>query len=152
MLAAHVDAVGDDLRALVHDLHAHPETANEEQQAAAAFADLLARRGYDPQVGVRGLATAVRAEVASAGFDPARHRTVAVLGEYDALPEIGHACGHNVIAATAVGASVALRRLLDDDPDAFQGRVVVLGTPAEEGHTGKEHLARAGAFDGSTPR
>ncbi len=147
-LASHVDAVGDDLRALVHDLHAHPETAYEEHHAAAAFAGLLARHGYDPQVGVDGLATAVRAEVASAGFDPARHRTVAVLGEYDALPGLGHACGHNVIAATAVGAAVALRRLLAEDPDAFEGRVVVLGTPAEEGHTGKEHLARAGAFDG----
>ncbi|VXC19024.1 Peptidase M20 domain-containing protein 2 [Nocardioides sp. AX2bis] len=147
-LAAHVDAVGDDLCALVHDLHAHPETAYEEHHAAAAFADLLTRHGYAPQVDVHGLATAVRAEVASPGFDPDRHRTVAVLGEYDALPGIGHACGHNVIAATAVGAAVALRRLLGEDPDAFEGRVVVLGTPAEEGHTGKEHLARAGAFDG----
>ena len=109
---------------------------------------MLERSGFEVAVGVHGLDTAVRAELVSAGFDPARHRTVAVLAEYDALPEIGHACGHNVIAASAVGAAVALRRLLAEDPSAFEGRVVLLGTPAEEGHTGKEHLARAGAFDG----
>jgi len=147
-LAEVVDAIGDDLRALVHDLHAHPETAFVEHHAAAAVATLLRRHGLDPQVGVHGLATAVRAEVRSPGFDPSRHRTVAVLGEYDALPEIGHACGHNVIAATAVGAVIALQRLLEDDPGAFEGRAVLLGTPAEEGHTGKEHLAREGALDG----
>ncbi len=142
-----VETVAADLRALVHDLHGHPETAYEEHHAADAVAGLLRRHGLAAAVGVHGLATAVRAEVTSPGFDPVRHRTVAVLAEYDALPDLGHACGHNVIAATAVGAAVALRRVLEDHPEV-EGRVVLLGTPAEEGHTGKEHLARAGAFDG----
>ncbi len=143
-----VDGLAPELCALLHRLHADPETAFEEARAAAAVAEVLERSGFEVAVGVHGLDTAVRAELVSAGFDPARHRTVAVLAEYDALPEIGHACGHNVIAASAVGAVVALRRLLAEDPSAFEGRVVLLGTPAEEGHTGKEHLARAGAFDG----
>ena len=147
-VAGLVDDLAADLHALVHALHAEPEEAFAEHGSARRVADLLGRHGVDATVGVHGLETAVRAEVTSAGFDPDRHRTVAVLGEYDALPEIGHGCGHNVIAATAVGATVALARLLDRSPSAFEGRVVFLGTPAEEGHTGKEYLAREGAFDG----
>ena len=147
-VASHVDDLAADLHGLLHGLHGHPETAFEERVSARAIAELLHAQGIEPTVGVHGLETAVRAEVTSAGFDPARHRTVAILGEYDALPEIGHGCGHNVIAATAVGATVALKRLLDDDRAAFEGRVVFLGTPAEEGHTGKEYMAREGAFDG----
>ena len=147
-VAGHVDDLAADLHALVHALHAEPETAFAEHASARRIADLLGRHGVAATVGVHGLETAVRAEVTSAGYDPARHRTVAVLGEYDALPEIGHGCGHNVIAATAVGATIALARLLDQAPSAFEGRVVFLGTPAEEGHTGKEYLAREGAFDG----
>ncbi len=143
-----VDELGPDLCKLLHRLHEVPETAFEETLAAAAVAALLERHGFEVTVGAHGLDTAVRAEVVTGGFDATRHRTVAVLAEYDALPEIGHACGHNVIAASAVGAVVALRQLLRADPGCGEGRVVLLGTPAEEGHTGKEHLARAGAFDG----
>ncbi|WP_344006472.1 amidohydrolase [Nocardioides lentus] len=145
-LAGHVDGLGDDLVALATDLHDHPELAFAEVRSAGAVAGLLRRHGLAAEVGVHGLATAVRAEVVTPGFDPARHRTVAVLAEYDALPGLGHACGHNVIAATAVGAVLGLRATL---PAAgVEGRVVLLGCPAEEGHTGKEYLARAGALDG----
>ncbi len=147
-MAAVVESLGDDLAGIVHELHAHPETAFEESRSAGVLAKVLESHGLEAALGVHGLTTAVRAEVTSAGFDPDRHRTIAILGEYDALPEIGHGCGHNVIAATAVGATVALKQLLEDDPEAFEGRVVLLGTPAEEGHTGKEYLAREGAFDG----
>jgi amidohydrolase len=84
--------------------------------------------------------TAIRAELTGASAGP----TIAVLSEYDALPGIGHACGHNVIAATGVGAFLALASVKDELP----GRVVFLGTPAEEGHSGKEVLARNGAFEG----
>src|SRR5699024_3096095 len=69
-------------------------------------------------------------------------------GQYDALPEIGHACGHNIIATAGVGAFLALHALYEADPDSVPGTVVLLGTPAEEGHSGKEVMARAGAFDG----
>jgi len=147
-VVADVEASGGDLVALAMDLHAHPELAFAETRSAAAVAGLAAHLGLAPQVGAHGLATAVRAEVTSPGFDPVRHRTVAVLAEYDALPGLGHACGHNVIAATAVGAAAALGRLLADPPPGVEGRVVLLGCPAEEGHTGKEYLARGGAFDG----
>ncbi|MGA9750006.1 MAG: M20 family metallopeptidase [Nocardioides sp.] len=148
VLAALVEDLSEDLAHIVHELHAHPETAFEEVGSAQVLAKVLESHGLEVTVGVHGLETAVRAEVTSAGFDESRHRTIAVLGEYDALPEVGHACGHNVIAATAVGAVVALKRLLEQDAGAFEGRVVFLGTPAEEGHTGKEYLAREGAFDG----
>lgn len=140
------DAVADlqpALTTLARELHADPETAFEEVRAAGRIATLLAAEGAEPRVGVHGLDTAVRAEV---GSDTGR--TIAILAEYDALPGIGHACGHNVIAATGVGAFLALARLAASDPDAVPGRVVLLGTPAEEGHTGKEYLAREGAFDG----
>ncbi|WP_232547147.1 M20 family metallopeptidase [Propioniciclava soli] len=125
-------------------LHADPETAFAEHRSVARIADLLEREGQAASVGVHGLDTALRAEF-TAGEGG---RTVALLAEYDALPEIGHACGHNVIAGAAVGAFLALRRLAEAHPDAVRGRVVLLGTPAEEGHTGKEYLAREGAFDG----
>lgn len=72
------------------------------------LARTLESHGIEATVGVHGLDTAVRAEVTSLDFDPTRHRTVAILGEYDALPDAGHGSGHNVIAATAVGATIAL--------------------------------------------
>lgn len=74
--------------------------------------------------------------------------TLAILSEYDALPVVGHGCGHNVIAVMGLGAFLALAALAKADPSAVPGRVVFLGTPAEEGHTGKEYMARNGAFDG----
>lgn len=125
---------------LAHALHADPETAFGEVRAAGRIKDLLQREGIKASVGVHGLATALRAEF-TAGTGG---RTIGILAEYDALPEIGHACGHNVIAAAGVGAFLALHRTRD----TLNGRVVLLGTPAEEGHTGKEYLARNNAFDG----
>ena len=123
-----------------HDLAAHPEVAFAEHRSAAALADLVA--SYDVPVtrGAHGLDTALRAEV---GGDP-DGPTVAILSEYDALPGIGHGCGHNVIATAGVGAFLALAASRDRLP----GRVVWLGTPAEEGGSGKELMALEGAFDG----
>ena len=139
-----VEALHPALTELALALHADPETAFGEVRSARRVAEVLAAEGVDATVGVHGLDTAVRAEfTAGAGG-----RTIGILAEYDALPEIGHACGHNIICATGVGAFLALHRLAQTDPDAFDGRVVLLGTPAEEGHTGKEYMARAGAFDG----
>ncbi|WPF66203.1 M20 family metallopeptidase [Corynebacterium sp. 22KM0430] len=144
----HITQVGEalrgDLRNLAFDLHDHPEEAFEEHYAAATIAGLLRARGHEVEVGVGGLDTALRAEIASPGFDPRCDPTVAILAEYDALPGIGHGCGHNIIAASGVGAFLAASQSIS----AVRGRIVLLGTPAEEGHTGKEYLIRGGAFAG----
>ena len=136
-VTASVQRLGDDLVALSHDVHAHPELGYAEHHAAAAVAALLDRHGHDAEVGAYGLATAVRARVGTG-----RPR-VAVLAEYDALPGIGHACGHNVICATAVGAFLAAAEVIAD----ADGSVELIGTPAEEGGGGKELIAQAGGFD-----
>lgn len=133
-----VDADAGDLIGLSRDLHAHPELLFEEHHAAKAIAELVRSRGIDVETGVGGLATALRAQVGTG-----RAPVVAICAEYDALPGIGHACGHNVIAATAVGAFLACAAVADELP----GTVQLLGTPGEEGGGGKEHLARAGVFD-----
>lgn len=141
-LAQAVTRRADALIGLSHDLHARPEVLFTEHHAVEALARLLTDAGHDPQVGVYGLDTALRAEVGDRGSD-ADGPTVAVLAEYDALPGLGHACGHNVICATAAGAFLALAEVIDD----LDGRVVLLGTPGEEGGGGKEIMAQAGAFD-----
>lgn len=127
-----------DLLELSHDIHAHPELNFEEHHAAAAVASLLERHGYDVEVGAWGLPTAVHASVGSDGPH------VAILAEYDALPSIGHGCGHNVICAIGVGGFLALAPLIEE----LGGRLSLFGTPAEEGGCGKELIARAGGFDG----
>lgn len=148
-LSATVEEVAGELHRIVRTLHDEPEVAFEETRSAALLAETISSlTGVEVQTGAHGVPTALRAEAASASFDPERHRTVAVLSEYDALPEIGHACGHNVIAATGVGAFVALARLLTSGDSQVQGRVVFLGTPAEEGHSGKEVMAAHGAWEG----
>src|SRR3954469_2227743 len=134
-----VEAAGPDLLALSADLHAHPEEGYAEHRSVQAVADLLARHGITAEVGVHGLPTALRARTYSGG------PTVAVLAEYDALPGIGHGCGHNVICAAAVGAFLGLHAVLSSE---VPGTAVLLGTPAEEGGGGKEVMARDGAFDG----
>ncbi|WP_026549373.1 M20 family metallopeptidase [Arthrobacter sp. Br18] len=135
-----VNGLTHTLNDVVHTLHAHPETAFKEYSSVKLLQQTLIRHGIDARTGVHGVETSVWAEVG----DGSRGRTIAVLAEYDALPGIGHACGHNVIAAAGVGAFLALAAVADQLP----GRVVFLGTPAEEGHSGKEILARNGAFDG----
>lgn len=171
-----VEDLRDPLAALAEEIHGLAEVAFEENRSAQAIAELLLSRGLEVELGVHGLATALRSEIigsapdeaealdeagapdekaapdapgeTAAGGPAATGPTVAVLAEYDALPGLGHACGHNVIAAMGVGAHLALAALAGEDPAALPGRIVLLGTPAEEGHTGKEHMARAGAFDG----
>lgn len=137
-LDAAVDAEAGELIGLSHDLHAHPELAFEEHHAAKAVAELMRRRGIDVATGVGGLPTALRAEVGT-GTSP----VITICAEYDALPGIGHACGHNVIAATAVGAFLACAQVADELP----GTVQLVGCPGEEGGGGKEYLAQGGVFD-----
>ena len=129
---------GDTLLDVSHDIHAHPELNFEERHAHDALCAALADAGLDVEEHAFGLDTAFAARVGTEG------PVIAVLCEYDALPEIGHACGHNVIAAAGLGAGLAAAALADE----LGGRLLILGTPAEEGGGGKVLMAREGAFDG----
>ena len=113
----------------------------------AVLADIVEEHGFLTRRGVYGVETAFEASWQSADFDPERHPTVAILAEYDALPQIGHACGHNVIAAAGVTGFLAVTAVLDDAPVA-SGRILFQGTPAEEGHSGKEYMIRGGSLEG----
>lgn len=132
-----VNEARQDLVALSRAIHGYSETAFEEARSAARVAGSLEEAGFAVEVGYGGLPTSVRAV---AGSGPLR---VVICAEYDALPEIGHACGHNVIAAAAVGAGLGLARVADD----VGLEVTILGTPAEEAGGGKVLLLDAGAFD-----
>src|SRR6202022_2819888 len=119
------------------DIHANPEIAYEERQAVGWLAELLKRHGFSVEVGVADTPTAFVATRRN-GTGP----TVAFLSEYDALRGLGHGCGHNLIATASAGAGSALADALD----RLRGRVLVIGTPAEEGGGGKIRLIRAGIF------
>jgi amidohydrolase len=134
-----VDEEAGALARLAADIHGHPELRFEEQRAAAWITDLLAARQHEVERGLAGMPTAFRARAGVPGG-----AKVAILAEYDALPEIGHACGHNLIAAAAVGAFVAAAKVAA----RAGGEVVLIGTPAEEGGGGKIKLLRDGAFEG----
>jgi len=134
-----VSADARDLAMLAAKLHAHPELRFEEVKAAGWISELVASRQIAVERGLGGMPTSLRACAGTAGGP-----RVAILAEYDALPEIGHACGHNLIAAGAVGAFLAAARVVAQTG----GEVVLLGTPAEEGGGGKIKLIEAGAFDG----
>ncbi len=138
-VCAAVDAMRDELLRISHAIHARPELAFEEHAAAELLVSALRGAGLEVVAGAHGLETAFAAEFGADGAP-----CVALLAEYDALPGIGHACGHNLIATSGVGAGLALHALGESLP----GRVRVLGTPAEEHGCGKELMARAGALDG----
>ncbi len=130
-----------DLFDLSKDVHAHPELNYEEYYSSDALAGFLERRDFQVERGIGGVETAFRATIAGgAGNGP----TIAVLAEYDALPEIGHGCGHNLIAMAAMGAALGLQANAVNLP----GRVEIIGTPAEEGGGGKIRLLESGVFDG----
>lgn len=141
-LKARALAVIDDLREefirISTTIHSHPELAFKEFESAALLSNTLEQHGYTVRRGVAGLETAFRAELGDASTGP----TIALVAEYDALPEIGHACGHNIIGTAAIAAGVALRSVMDE----LKGRVVVVGAPAEEGGGGKVILVEHGVF------
>jgi amidohydrolase len=135
------DAIDANAAALLetsHAIHRVPELAFHEHEAAARLVHDVERAGLTVTRGAYGLETAYESEI---GTDGPR---VAILSEYDALPGIGHACGHNIIAVAGLGPSLALASLGRDLP----GRIRYLGTPAEERGGGKELMAQEGAFDG----
>jgi amidohydrolase len=135
---AEIDALADSLVEVSHAIHDHPQLNFEEHHAHDLLCATLDRAGLDVEPHAFGVDTAFAARAGTSG------PLVAVICEYDALPEIGHACGHNVIAAAGLGAGIAAAHLAE----ALGGRVVVLGTPAEEGGGGKVFMAREGAFEG----
>lgn len=133
-----IDAMAPELIGISHRIHARPELAFHEHFAAGLLADTLDAKGLPATRAAFGLETAYAAAFGEGDAE------VAILSEYDALPGIGHACGHNIIATTGLGAALALAGLEGRLP----GRVRYLGTPAEEMGGGKELMAQEGAFDG----
>ncbi|MFH1485683.1 MAG: M20 family metallopeptidase [Chloroflexota bacterium] len=118
-------------------IHANPELGFQEVQATGWLTDYLESNGFRVARGVAGLPTAFTASYGSGS------PVIGILAEYDALPKLGHACGHNLIGTSAVGAGVALKSVID----GVGGKVVVLGTPAEELHGGKAIMAERGIFN-----
>ena len=136
-----IDAAREELFGIALDIHAHPELNSQEFHAAKLLSDTLEAHDFAVERGIGGVETAFRATLeGGAGDGP----TVAVLAEYDALPEIGHGCGHNLIAMAGLGAGLGVQANIKNLP----GRLVVIGTPAEEGGGGKIKLLDAGVFDG----
>ncbi len=137
-LRAAVERHATTLVELSHQLHEHPETAFEERQACAWVSEPLEQAGFAIDRNIGTLETAFKATYGSGSLN------IAICAEYDALPRLGHACGHNIIAAAAVGAALALATVAEE----LDLTVTVLGTPAEEGGGGKIPMLKAGAFDG----
>jgi len=133
-----IDAMRTELIALSLSIHGDPEIGYKEHRSAAKLTDFLAANGFTIQRGYKGVETAYRGDASGKGKGP----TVAILTEYDALPDIGHACGHNLIAMMGTGAAIGVRAVLGELP----GRLAAIGTPAEEGGGGKVALVRAGGF------
>src|SRR5689334_8136514 len=124
-------------------IHAHPEIGHQEVEASRRLAGMLESEGIPVEMGTAGMATAFKAELQGCGTGP----RVAILAEYDALPGLGHGCGHNLIGTSAIGAGLALKEVVPELP----GSIWVLGTPAEESAApnsgGKVHMVNAGVFD-----
>ena len=135
-----IDELQEELVETSLDIHAHPELNYEEHHAAMLLADSLESHGFQVERGVGGVETAFRGTILGGKGDGP---TVALLAEYDALPDIGHGCGHNLIAISNLGAGLGVRAAME----SLAGRLVVLGTPAEEGGGGKIRMLNAGVFD-----
>jgi len=138
-VCADVDKRKSDLIEISRQIHAHPETNFEERFAHKILTDYIADQKLAVTRGAYDLDTAFDVSI-SGGSGP----TVAVLCEYDALPGIGHACGHNIIATAGLGAGLALSGVVEQ----CDGNLRLMGTPAEEGGGGKIEMARKGAFEG----
>jgi amidohydrolase len=131
-----IDSGYPGLRELSRKLHDHPETAMEEHRASAWLGEFLKRNAFTVESGICDLPTAFKGKYGKG------RPVIAFLAEYDALPKLGHACGHNLIATSSVAAAVACRRVVD----RLGGSITVFGTPAEELHGGKAMMAARGAF------
>lgn len=167
-LKAHIEALAPQIVALSQDIHAHPEVGYQEFYAADAVAKLLQAHGIEVERASFGMETSLRAQIGSEAATPSagdgapdagavvaadaerseKQPTIAILCEYDALPGVGHGCGHNVMCANSVGAFLALAELEKSHPGALDGRVILQTTPAEECDTAKEVLAQRGMLEG----
>lgn len=139
-IVAAVEGKAAALLKLSHDIHANPELGFEEHKALVWQTELLAKQGFKVELSLCGIETAYRATLKGKENGP----RIAFLAEYDALKGVGHACGHNIIAASAVGAAIGLAELMPD----LAGEIIVIGTPAEEGGGGKILLVERGVFAG----
>ena len=138
--AAAIDSCNHELRELSSEIWKNPELNFEEYKAHELLTSFLEKKGFTVERSYTGIQTAFRATFGSG------RPNVCVISEYDALPEIGHACGHNLIAEAGVAAGLALKAALECS-GAPEGRVTVMGTPAEEVEGGKVYLVENGAFD-----
>lgn len=137
LVIGEIDSRQHQLNELSRKIHANPEVAFQEFKSAAWLTDYLKENGFAIESGICGLDTAFRASYGQG--KPA----IALLAEYDALPKLGHACGHNLIASSAVGAGVAARLAVD----RLGGSIIVMGTPGEEMYGGKVLMVNRGAFE-----
>jgi len=145
-IAAAVEANRAEIVELSHRIHGHPEPAFEEVQAAGWLADSLRAHGFAVEIPAGRLATAIRARMRGgrAGESRGERPRIGILAEYDALPGLGHGCGHNTMAASGLGAALALAAIAPELP----GEIVFLGTPAEERGSGKAFMIEDGLFNG----
>lgn len=138
-IKAIIEGIKNELIELSEFILANPELGNKEVKACKAHVDLLRKHGFIVEENYLGIETAFRAEFAGKKPGP----RICYLSEYDALPEIGHGCGHNILGATSTGAGIALSKMIEE----IGGSVLVMGTPAEETRGAKVTLAEKGAFD-----
>jgi len=134
-----IEAVESQRQLLIHlsqNIHDHPELGYQEEKASSWLTGYLRENGFSVEKGIAGLPTAFRAVYGQGSPN------IALLAEYDALPKIGHGCGHNIIATSAVGAAIASKLVVDK----FGGSIIVLGTPAEEVFGGKVDMVKEGVF------
>jgi amidohydrolase len=134
-----VDTLREELKDLAFEIHDNPELGLQEYKACALQVELLRKYGFEVEEKYLGIETAYRAKYKGMKKGP----KIAMLAEYDALPKIGHACGHNLIAMVSVGAGIAMREYADE----FGGEIYVFGTPAEESKGKKVEMTNKGAFD-----
>jgi amidohydrolase len=137
-IIAEVNAKRNDICDLSRKIHDNPELGFHEYKASEWLTQYLEKNGFRVERGILGLETAFRASYGQGS------PVIALLAEYDALPGLGHACGHNIIAASSTGAGIAARLAVDE----YGGTVLVIGTPAEELYGGKVTMAQKRAFDG----
>ena len=137
---AYVETIADQLISVSRDIYEHPELKFEEFRASKLISEKLKESEFATKLGVADLETAIEADHPAVSDGP----TVAIISEYDALPQIGHACGHNLIAAAGLGAALAMGAVKSDLP----GKLVFFGTPGEEGGGGKVLMVDAGLFAG----
>ncbi len=134
-----IDLIEGELLEVCEKIHANPELSFKEYKASEWIIELLKKHGFEVSEKIGGLDTAFKARFKAKKPGP----KVAFLAEYDALPEIGHGCGHNIIATCSVGAAIGLSKVLD----GLEGEVILIGTPAEEGGGGKIILLEENEFE-----